>query len=114
MLYKVLFNVVVNALEASQRGQSVEISAQAEPDRTTIAVTDHGEGIPPEWRDKIFDPLFTTKKRQEGPNLGLGLSTAKEIVEALQGSIEVDSTLGKGTTFRIILPRGERVTEGGS
>lgn len=112
LVRQVLFNMITNALEASQRGQSVEISAEADRRRVTIAVTDHGEGIPPELRDKIFDPLFTTKKRREGPNLGLGLSTAKDIVGALRGSIEVDSTQGKGATFRITLPRGDRATKG--
>ncbi len=65
-----------------------------------IRVTDTGIGIPPEIRDKLFQPLFTTKSR----GLGLGLALCKLIVEAHGGTIAVESIVGKGTTFTVTLP----------
>ena len=70
----------------------------------TIEVRDNGEGIPPEVLPRIFDPFFTTKDVGEGS--GLGLSIVHGIVERHGGSIEVDSTPGVGTRFRVHLPRG--------
>jgi len=70
----------------------------------TIEVRDNGQGIPPEVLPRIFDPFFTTKDVGEGS--GLGLSIVHGIVERHGGSIEVDSTPGIGTRFRVHLPRG--------
>jgi PAS domain S-box-containing protein len=67
-----------------------------------LKVQDNGTGINPDVRDKIFDPFFTTK--QEGEGTGLGLSTVREIVEKHGGEITVESQLGEGTCFIIILP----------
>ena len=78
-------------------------------------MTDTGNGIPEELVPRIFDPFFTTK--EEGKGVGLGLAVVYGIVEAHGGDIEVDSTVGRGSTFRVILPieRSERVsTPGGS
>jgi signal transduction histidine kinase len=66
-----------------------------------VCVADTGVGIPPEVRDRIFDPFFTTK---EG-GTGLGLATVHRIVEANRGSLRMESAVGVGTTFRILLPR---------
>jgi len=75
---------------------------QPTPDRDfiEISVTDTGEGIPPENMKRIFQPLFTTKAR----GIGLGLVVSKNLVEANRGRIEVESELGKGTTFIVALP----------
>jgi signal transduction histidine kinase len=67
-----------------------------------IRISDNGEGIPAEIRDKIFQPFFTTKPAGEGT--GLGLSLAYDIVKGHGGQINLESTSGQGTTFRIILP----------
>ena len=65
-----------------------------------ISITDQGDGIPEENLDKIFEPLFTTKAR----GIGLGLALSNRLVEANDGEIEVESEVGKGSTFTIILP----------
>ena len=65
-----------------------------------IEVSDTGTGIPPENLEKIFEPLFTTKAR----GIGLGLAICKKLVEANDGRIEVESRVGEGTTFRVVLP----------
>jgi len=67
-----------------------------------IAIGDNGPGIPPEIRSRIYDPFFTTKDPGQGS--GLGLSIAHGIVERHGGTIELDSEIGKGTTFTVTLP----------
>jgi signal transduction histidine kinase len=68
-----------------------------------VEVKDNGTGIAPEHLTRIFDPFFTTKP--PGTGTGLGLSIVYGIVSGLGGSIEVESTPGQGTTFRVKLPR---------
>ena len=68
----------------------------------SIEVTDQGSGIPAENIAKVFDPFFTTKP--VGSGTGLGLSITHQIVAAHGGRIEIDSTPGSGTTFRILIP----------
>ena len=65
-------------------------------------VADTGTGIPPEHRDQIFESFFTTKA--EGKGTGLGLTITRDIVKNHEGTIEVDSTVGKGTTFVVNFP----------
>jgi two-component system NtrC family sensor kinase len=72
-------------------------------DFVEISVTDTGEGISPENMGRLFQPLFTTKAR----GVGLGLTTCKNITEANGGRIEVESELGRGATFILMLPLGE-------
>ena len=71
-------------------------------ERFTVSFTDQGVGIPEENLPKLFEPFFTTKK--SGKGLGLGLSVAYGIIEEYGGTIDVESTVGEGTTFRIDLP----------
>jgi two-component system, NtrC family, sensor kinase len=83
---------------------TISIATYEGPEVATIEVRDNGNGIPPEVLPRIFDPFFTTKDVGEGS--GLGLSIVHGIVERHGGSIEVDSTPGIGTRFRVHLPRG--------
>jgi signal transduction histidine kinase len=73
-------------------------------DRVEIRIRDNGIGIPPEVREKIFNPFFTTKPAGEGTGLGLSISY-DIIIKQHSGSIEVDTVTGAFTEFRIILPR---------
>jgi signal transduction histidine kinase len=118
-LQQVLLNCLVNALDAmphggilrittqamSPRSQAAIIGHQAEPtarNYIAISVADTGVGIPAEDLQRIFEPFFTTKAHNT--STGLGLSICKRIVAAHEGHIEVESWVGTGTTFRIMLP----------
>ena len=76
-------------------------------DRVEIRIRDNGIGIPPEVKDKMFNPFFTTKPAGEGTGLGLSLSH-DIVVKQHAGSIEVDTRPGEFTEFRIVLPRSGR------
>jgi signal transduction histidine kinase len=100
---QVVMNLVVNAAHAigAQRGTIVVRTAQRGQD-VVLEVQDNGSGIPKDVLPRIFDPFFTTKP--VGKGTGLGLSLSYGIVQKHHGRIEVDSELGRGTTFRIFLP----------
>jgi|CXWL01.1.fsa_nt_gi signal transduction histidine kinase len=105
-LKQVLVNLVLNAAQAMPNGGVVAISLRPEPPETLglpavrLTVRDSGIGIDPAHRSRIFDPFFSTK--DEGT--GLGLAIVYSIVDAHQGRIDVESTVGQGTTCSIILP----------
>jgi PAS domain S-box-containing protein len=102
-LEQVLLNLLSNAVDAMPRGGTVRIALAAEPDdQVSFAVSDEGMGIPEEIRDSIFDPFFSTK--EIGKGTGLGLSISYGIVRDHGGDILLESSPGRGTTFRVILP----------
>ena len=116
-LHRMLLNLSVNARDAMPTGgklklgarnftvdaQFASLNAEAKPGPYVLfEVMDTGHGIPPEIRDRIFEPLFTTKKLGKGT--GLGLSTALSIVKSHGGFIEVQSEVKKGSTFQVYLP----------
>ncbi len=99
-IQQVLINVVTNAVQAMPDGGKLTISAREKDKFLEVEIADTGGGIPQEAMDKIFDPLFTTKAK----GIGLGLAVCKAIIDRHQGNIEVESQIGKGTTFIIKLP----------
>jgi PAS domain S-box-containing protein len=116
-LHQIIMNLCVNARDAMPNGGSLTITTEnttideqyasmhleAKPGKyVAMLVSDTGTGIPPEILDKIFDPFFTTK--EIGKGTGLGLSTVISIVKSHGGFLNVESEVGKGTTFKIYLP----------
>ncbi|HEX3757488.1 MAG TPA: response regulator [Kofleriaceae bacterium] len=103
-LGQVFVNLLMNAAQAfapGTAGHEVAIRGRTEGDRIVIEVRDNGPGIAPDHVRRIFEPFFTTKGIGHGT--GLGLSVCHGIVTSAGGAIEVDSELGRGTTFRVIL-----------
>ena len=107
-LEQVLLNLLINARQAMLgKGGSITIKAHQSDGEARIQVIDTGSGIPERLLPKIFQPFFTTKgtaRKGEAKGTGLGLAICKEIVEHHHGRIEVESEVGKGTTFSIYLP----------
>jgi len=106
MLRQVFLNLAINACQAMAKshGGSLRITAaQASRGRVEIRVEDTGVGIAPEHLSRIFDLYFTTKER----GTGIGLSMVYRIIQMHDGEIEVQSTPGRGTTFRVLLPRAQ-------
>ena len=101
-LLQVLINILLNAKDASRQGGTVELRASLRGGDVALDIRDFGEGIEPELIEKIFDPFFTTKDVDKGTGLGLAISHG--IVERHSGRIEVDSEVGHGTCFSILLP----------
>ena len=102
-LLQVFINLLGNARDASDELGLIEVDSSDDADQTTITVTDHGMGIPPEIHGQIFEPFFTTK--EPGQGTGLGLSLVYSILENLNGRILLQSPLpkGTGTCFSITL-----------
>jgi two-component system sporulation sensor kinase C len=110
-LDQVLFNLVQNAVEASDAGDVITISAGFELDAVVVTVSDSGCGVPPGLRDRIFEPFFTTKGETGGKGLGLGLAVSKGMVEAMGGTITLRDNVPRGTVFTVTLPRREKAKE---
>lgn len=108
-IQQVLLNLMTNARQAMTNGGELVLRISHDPAASAVDITvrDSGSGIPREQLTKIFDRFYTTK---QGPDAsgkggtGVGLSTCKEIIDAHQGRIRVQSTVGKGTAFIICLP----------
>jgi len=101
-LNQVFMNLLVNAAHAIEERGTITIRTGQQGDEVWVEITDTGKGIAPENLKKIFDPFFTTKPIGKGTGLGLSLSYG--ILKKHNGRMEVESTIGKGTTFRVWLP----------
>lgn len=104
-LNQVFMNLLVNASHAIKQDGEIRIVTERRQEEVVIEISDTGCGIPPENLSRIFETFFTTK--EVGKGTGLGLSISSEIVKKHHGQIEVQSTVGLGTTFRIRLPIGQ-------
>jgi signal transduction histidine kinase len=101
-LNQVFMNILINAAHAIEDHGTIRIQSLQRNDEVCIEISDTGKGIAPEHIHKIFDPFFTTKPIGKGTGLGLSLSYG--IIQKHHGHIDVQSEVGKGTTFKIWLP----------
>jgi signal transduction histidine kinase len=100
-LRKLFLNLIINAIDASEPGSEIEVKTSvAARGLVTVAVTDHGAGMDPETRRRVFEPFYTTKQA----GTGLGMAIAKKIAELHRGDLGVASRLGEGTTITVRLP----------
>ncbi len=102
MIEQVLMNLILNAIQATQKGGMISLLTTRAGEMCEVEVADTGMGIPPEVQPHIFDPFFTTKRTGEGT--GLGLSVSLGIVERHGGQLLVESEEGRGTVFTMRLP----------
>jgi signal transduction histidine kinase len=100
LLERVFYNLVLNAVQATEAGGAVTVKTRAMGGMVEIAVIDRGAGIDAKQRDSIFNPFFTTKPQ----GVGLGLAIVSKIVDEHGGKITVESEPGKGSVFRVLLP----------
>jgi two-component system NtrC family sensor kinase len=108
-LRQMLSNLIANAIKYTPSGGKVTISAHSEDGQIILQVSDNGPGIPPNDQAYIFDKFYRASNVPiDSPGTGLGLAIVKSIVENHLGRIWVDSTLGQGTTFTVVLPITEQ------
>ncbi len=100
-LRQVLLNLCANAQDAMPHGGTLVVSVVKEEDSAVLLVRDSGVGIPPDVQARLFEPFFSTKPRGSG----LGLALVRRVISGAGGKIFCQSEPGKGTTFRIVLPR---------
>ncbi len=104
-LEQVLHNLLSNAIKYNPQGGQVAVRVTCTATKTVVAVTDAGIGIPPDAQARLFEPFYRAPKvGTQTSGFGLGLHIVREIVARHGGRIEVDSTEGIGSTFRIVLP----------
>ncbi len=99
-IMQVIHNMIRNAADSMPQGGAIALKTTREGELVSLQIADSGSGIPPHIMDRLFDPFFTTKP----DGTGLGLAVSKKIVDDHGGRVEVQSTIGKGTTFKIFLP----------
>ncbi|HEY5174344.1 MAG TPA: ATP-binding protein [Terriglobales bacterium] len=100
LIKQALLNVVLNGVQAMSGGGVLSMVARRDETAATIEVRDHGGGIPPEIRDKIFNLYFTTKKSGSG----IGLAMSYRVLQLHNGALHFVTEMGRGTTFRLVLP----------
>jgi len=105
---QVLLNLLNNAVKYSEEEKYIKVKVSKDSTSALISVTDHGVGISKEEQRKIFDKFYrvSTDKTKETPGTGLGLTLSRHIVDAHHGTIEVESEVGRGSTFTVRIPLG--------
>ena len=101
-LNQVFLNILVNAKQAVEVTGEISITTFQKDHKVHVAIRDNGVGIPEENLEKVFDPGFTTKGVRVGT--GLGLSICYQIIQDHKGEIKVESRVGEGSTFTVMLP----------
>ena len=104
LLERVLANLVANAVRYAPPGEPVLVTASAHADRVELRVIDRGPGIPPENRDRVFEPFQRLGDRDNTTGIGLGLALARGLTEAMAGSITIEETPGGGLTMVLDMP----------
>lgn len=106
LIYRLVFNLIENAVKYNRRGGSVSVSVHKENSDVVVRVSDTGCGIPEEYRESIFQPFFRVDKSRsrELGGVGLGLALVREIVRLHAGSIAVSESNEEGTTFEVVFP----------
>jgi len=97
--YQVITNMLQNAIEASPSEKTINLELKEKDNKIILAIVDYGIGIAENDLKRIFEPYFSTKKK----GIGLGLALVKKLVELNNAEIEVNSQVGEGTTFKIIM-----------
>jgi signal transduction histidine kinase len=112
-LQQILLNLLTNALKFTPRGGVVTLRDRADGDLFAIDVTDTGWGIPPEHLQRVFEPfvqLNSAIESSEKPGVGLGLAICRDLAVAMGGRITVQSTMGSGSTFSVVLQQAEQAS----
>ena len=99
---QIITNLLSNAFRWTPDGGKIEVGLESENGAVSVAVSDTGPGIVPEERERIFRPFWSL----DGGGTGLGLAIARELAQALGGHIDVETEVGKGSTFELVLPAG--------
>src|SRR5436309_112874 len=110
-LQQIVLNLLTNAVKFTDAGGSITLSAKPRGNCIEISVADTGAGISPEKLERIFDPFVQAERRLNQPvqGVGLGLAISRDLAQAMDGEITVESTVGKGSTFTLSLPRAPRM-----
>jgi two-component system, OmpR family, sensor histidine kinase KdpD len=103
-IQRVLVNLLENAIKYSPLDESVRVQVSATPSEAVVRVIDHGPGVPPEERERIFEPFQRGSRGTNAPGAGLGLAIARGFTEANDGRLTVESRSGQGATFVLSLP----------
>lgn len=107
-LVQAFLNLILNAIDATDKGGRVELSAEQHDGEVIVAIRDDGHGIAPEHADCLFQPYFTTKKQ----GTGLGLFVTRKLIADHGGVVDFESRSGEGTVFRVHLPLGKAESNG--
>ena len=103
-LQQVFLNLITNAIDASPEWASISVGCSVDDEYAIAYVKDEGVGIPDDIQDRLFEPFVTSKDVDNRVGMGLGMYTCHRVIDGLSGNISVDSTLGKGTTIKVMVP----------
>jgi signal transduction histidine kinase len=111
-LRQILLNLLSNAIKFTPSGGTVTVSCSADGERVRISVSDTGPGIPADKLDAIFAPFVQLQRQATGSQAGtgLGLSISRDLAHAMSGDLLVESEVGRGSTFTVVLPRADRTS----